>query len=99
MSLPPLDSRRRPSRWLRAPSMTSDSSPRSIPGTSDSVDGASNTISDFNYGSFRGSEERNSTDNAVIDAGQREPTRSFISLSYRGAPGRAWPKNQSISKR
>jgi SulP family sulfate permease len=67
--------------------MASNASPRNIPGAPDSVDGSSNAISDFNYGSFRGSEEHSSTGNPVNPAGQREPTRSFIALSYRGAPG------------
>jgi SulP family sulfate permease len=78
------------SRRLRAPSAGSHSSPRLIPGCSDSVDGISNANSEVNYGSFRGHQEGHSTTlSPAIASGQREPTRSSVHLSYRGALGMA----------
>jgi SulP family sulfate permease len=71
------------SRSYRALSVGSHSSPRLIPGSCDSIDDASNTTQDLNYGSFRGRRE-NQTTNA---SGHREPTRSSVHLSYRGPLG------------
>lgn len=86
MSLP--SSRVGTFRRFRTPSMASHSSPRLIPGSSDSVDGTSNATEDVNYGSFRGTSEiQNFVTNPSVGPGQREPTRSFVHLSYRGALG------------
>lgn len=75
-----------PSRLPRSSSMASHSSPRHIPGSSDSHDGTSVTTSDVNYGSFRAHSDAQSlagnTSNASVP---REPTRSFVHLSYRGS--------------
>ncbi|TAQ88320.1 hypothetical protein B7494_g3343 [Chlorociboria aeruginascens] len=66
-------------------SAASHSSPRYIPGSSESQDGASATTSDLNYGSFRGQNDpANPAYHISTVHGQREPTRSFVQLSYRG---------------
>lgn len=82
MSLPPsaFGSRR------RAPSLSSHSSPRHIPGSSDSMDGTS-TTSEANYGSFRGRPEIPSALHPSTASAHREPTRSSVHLSYRGPIG------------
>lgn len=68
--------------------MASHTSPRLIPGASDSLDGTSSATEEINYGSFRApSEAQNSVINPSMAAGQREPTRSFVHLSYRGSLG------------
>jgi SulP family sulfate permease len=85
----------------RRTSMASHSSPRFIPGASDSIDGTSSATSDANFGSFRGySDIQNSAINSGTASGQREPTRSFIHHSYRGALGalQAWRRNGSNTK-
>lgn len=72
------------SRRLRAPSFGSHTSPRVIPGSSDSQDGASSSIhADTNYGSLRG----NQGIHGSLSSNHREPTRSSVHLSYRGALG------------
>ena len=77
-----------PSRRQRASSPTSHSSPRLIPSSTDSADGASNAASDVNYGSFRGRPEPHSfAISQALASGQREPTRSSVHLSYRGGLG------------
>ncbi|KAE8453806.1 hypothetical protein EG329_009318 [Mollisiaceae sp. DMI_Dod_QoI] len=66
----------------RAPSLGSHSSPRRIPGSSDSMDGTS-TTSDANYGSFRGrSEVQASALHPASASAQREPTRSSMPSTY-----------------
>src|ERR1700709_616388 len=77
-----------PYRRFRTSSTASHSSPRLIPGSPDSPDGVSNTTSDVNYGSFRGhSEAQTLAMNPSNASGPREPTRSFVHLSYRGSLG------------
>ncbi|TVY94402.1 Uncharacterized protein LAWI1_G000153 [Lachnellula willkommii] len=69
-------------RRLRAPSFESHTSPRVIPGSSDSQDGASSSMhADTNYGSLRG----NQGIHGSLSSNHREPTRSSVHLSYRGS--------------
>ncbi|KAH6719167.1 sulfate transporter family protein-like protein [Leptodontidium sp. MPI-SDFR-AT-0119] len=87
MSLPTSQSAFGSARRMRAPSVSSHSSPRLIPGSSEhSGDGAS----DLNYGSFRGRPDTQASQvsalNAATASGHREPTRSSVHLSYRGGP-------------
>ncbi|TVY46136.1 Uncharacterized protein LSUB1_G000015 [Lachnellula subtilissima] len=68
-------------RRRRVPSFGSYTGARVIPGSSDSQDGASNVTSDTTYGSLRG----NQGIHGSLSSSHREPTRSSVHLSYRGA--------------
>lgn len=75
-------------RRLRSSSMASHSSPRLIPCSSASADGTCNATDDVSTSSFQvASETQISAISPAAASGQREPTRSFIHLSYRGALG------------
>ena len=71
-------------RKLGAPSSGSNSSPRLIPSPSGSDDDTSNYTADENYGSYR-VQHAQSVSASIASSGQREPTRSSVHLSYRGA--------------
>ncbi|KAI9644648.1 hypothetical protein NHQ30_006672 [Ciborinia camelliae] len=72
----------------RGDSVSSHTSPRLIPNSSGSQDGASSNMpSDLNHGSLRGqSAQQTSTSNTLGTSHQYQPTRSFVHLSYRGDP-------------
>ena len=68
--------------------MASQTSPRLIPGATGSLDDSSSAAEEVNYGSFlANSETQNFVIAPSIASGQREPTRSFVHLSYRGSLG------------
>jgi hypothetical protein len=69
-------------RRLRAASSSSPSSPRVIPGSSDSQEPWANAPADSNY-------DVHASNNNPAASGQREPTRSSVHLlSYRGPSGK-----------
>ncbi|KAH8663149.1 sulfate transporter family protein-like protein [Tricladium varicosporioides] len=76
-----------PSRRFRAPSASSHSNPRLIPGGSeDAASSTSDAIYGSNYGSFRGFQESQPNPlNPSNASGHREPTRSSVHLSYQGS--------------